>query len=76
MKTEDFPEDTPHLEKIKENAPEVLANGGYCIAGPDGEWIVEPVVVKEGLIVHSLDINRVVEERHNFDLTGHYPADN
>lgn len=72
MKIEDFPKDTPHLEKILKNAPRVLANGGSCIAGPDGEWIVEPVIYKEGLIVHDLNINRVLEERHNFDGAGHY----
>ena len=72
MKIKDFPEDTPHLGKILEKAPQVLANGGSCIAGPDGEWIVEPVVGKEGLIVHELNINRVLEERHNFDGAGHY----
>ena len=72
MKVEDFPEDTPHLEKILEKAPNVLANGGSCIAGPDGEWIVDPVLDKEDLIVQTLDFNRVLEERHNFDGPGHY----
>lgn len=72
MTREDFPPDTPHLEKILENAPAVLANGGSCIAGPDGEWIVAPVVGKEGLIVQTLDFNRVLEERQNFDVSGHY----
>lgn len=72
MKIKDFPEDTPHLEKILKNAPQVLANGGSCIAGPDGEWIMEPVLDKEGLFTNELDINRVLEERHNFDGAGHY----
>lgn len=72
MKVGDFPADTPHLQKILEKAPDVLANGGSCIAGPDGEWIVEPVTGKEGLIVKSLDFNRVLEERQNFDVSGHY----
>ena len=72
MKIEDFPEDTPHLQKIIKDAPNILANGGSCIAGPDGEWIVEPVVEKEGLIIESLDIDRVLEERQNFDGAGHY----
>lgn len=72
MKTKDFPADTPHLEKILEKAPDVLANGGSCIAGPDGEWVVEPVIDKEGLIIESLDFNRVLEERQNFDVSGHY----
>ena len=68
----DFPKDTPHLEAILKNAPETLANGGSCIAGPDGEWIVAPVLHKEGLIIQTIDFNRVLEERQNFDPVGHY----
>ena len=72
MSKEDFPKSTPHLDKILENAPETLANGGSCIAGPGGEWIIEPVLHKEGLIIETLDFNRVLEERQNFDPVGHY----
>jgi len=72
MSVEDFPVETPHLDKILENAANILENGGSCIAGPDGNWIVEPVVNQEGLIVESLDFNRVLEERQNFDPVGHY----
>ncbi len=72
MSKTDFPEDTPHLEKILEKSPDVLANGGSCIAGPDGEWILEPVLHKEGLILQTIDFNRVLEERQNFDPVGHY----
>jgi nitrilase len=72
MTQADFPKNTPHLDKILGKAPEVLGNGGSCIAGPDGEWLVEPVVNKEGLIYHALDFNRVYEERQNFDVVGHY----
>ena len=72
MKREDFPETTPHLAEILKKAPAVMANGGSCIAGPDGEWLVEPVLDREGLLYHSLDFNRVYEERQNFDPVGHY----
>ena len=72
MNKTDFPEGTPHLEKILEKSPDVLANGGSCIAGPDGEWILEPVLHKEGLIMQTIDFNRVLEERQNFDPVGHY----
>jgi len=72
MTRNDFPADTPHLDKIMANAPEVLTDGGSCIAGPNGEWIVSPVVGKEGLIIETLDFNRVLEERQNFDPAGHY----
>lgn len=72
MRKTDFPKDTPHIDKIVEKAPEVLANGGSCIAGPDGEWLVEPTLHKEGVFYHTLDFNRVLEERQNFDPVGHY----
>ncbi len=72
MRNGDFPAGTPHLDEILKNAPDMLANGGSCIAGPDGEWVVEPVVDKEGLIVGTIDFMRVLEERQNFDPVGHY----
>jgi len=72
MNKSDFPQNTPHYNEIIKNAPDSLANGGSCIAGPDGEWIVEPVINKEGLIIQTIDFNRVYEERQNFDPVGHY----
>ncbi len=72
MRMEDFPETTPHLPIILEKSPEILANGGSCIAGPDGNWIVSPQINTEGLIIETLDFNRVLEERQNFDPVGHY----
>ncbi|RIA08647.1 nitrilase [Flavobacteriaceae bacterium MAR_2010_72] len=72
MSNNDFPKNTPHLDKILKNAPATLANGGSCIAGPNGEWIVEPVLHQEGLIIQTIDVNRVLEERQNFDPVGHY----
>ena len=72
MRKSDFPQDTPYLDILCENAPEIMANGGSCIAGPDGEWILEPVVDDEGILYAELDINRVYEERQNFDPAGHY----
>lgn len=72
MAKKDFPDNTPHLDKILINAPDILANGGSCIAGPDGEWIIIPIINKEGLIIETLDFNRVLEERQNFDPVGHY----
>jgi nitrilase len=49
-----------------------LTDGGSCIAGPDGQWVVEPVVGKEGLFTGTIDFNRVLEERQNLDVAGHY----
>ncbi|MFD2563095.1 carbon-nitrogen hydrolase family protein [Aquimarina rubra] len=72
MRKEDFPPTTPHLDEILKKAPDVLGNGGSCIAGPDGEWILKPVLHKEGLLIETLDFNRVLQERQNFDPVGHY----
>lgn len=72
MTKSDFPQDTPHVEKILENAPDILANGGSCIAGPNGEWILEPVIGKEEIFYETLDFSMVLEERQNFDPVGHY----
>lgn len=72
MKVSDFPKDTPHLDAILEKAPQILGNGGSCIAGPDGEYIIAPDTETEGNIYHTLDFNRVYEERQNFDPVGHY----
>ena len=62
----------PHAERIREAAPEMLANGGTAIAGPDGSWIVPPVADVEQLVFADCDLRRVREERQNFDVMGHY----
>lgn len=50
----------------------LLHNGGSAIAGPDGEWIVEPVIGEERVITVEIERSRVLEERQNFDPAGHY----
>lgn len=72
MAKSDIPADLPYSDEIRKNAPEILSDGGSCICGPDGEWVVEPETGSEKLICADLDINRVYEERQNFDPSGHY----
>jgi nitrilase len=72
MRKEDFPKDTPHLDKILANCPDFLTDGGSCVVAPDGEWIIEPIVETEGVFIADLDFNKVLEERQNFDPVGHY----
>ena len=62
----------PHAALMMENAPDNIANGGSCIMKPNGEWLVEPIIDKEGLFIAELDINEVLKERQNFDVAGHY----
>jgi nitrilase len=72
MSIRDFPEETPYREEIIKNAVDPLTDGGSCIAGPDGEWVVEPILDREGLFTGIIDFNRVLEERQNMDVSGHY----
>lgn len=72
MRISDFPAETPYLDQIIEKAIDPLTDGGSCVAGPDGQWILEPVVGEEGLFTAELDFNRVLEERQNLDISGHY----
>jgi nitrilase len=72
LRTSDMPADTPMRDRIAARSGEFLGNGGSCLAGPDGEWIIEPQVGVEGIFTASLDHRRVLEERHNFDPAGHY----
>ncbi len=72
MRRQDFPENTLHLDKILENAPEILSNGGTCLAAPDGEWLIEPFCNEEKLVVAEINHRKVREERQNLDVAGHY----
>lgn len=72
MRRSDLPSHLPGIETIIANSPDFLADGGSCIAGPDGEWVVEPFVAEEKLMIAEIDHQRVRMERQNFDPTGHY----
>ena len=72
MRASDLPDDTPHRSAILADSDEFFADGGSCIAAPDGNWIVEPVENEEKLILATLQHQRVREERQNFDPAGHY----
>jgi nitrilase len=72
MRKADIPQTFTHRARITGDEQDFFANGGSCIAAPDGSWVVEPVIGEETLIVTMLDHARVREERQNFDLAGHY----
>ncbi|MCW8143073.1 carbon-nitrogen hydrolase family protein [Agrobacterium tumefaciens] len=71
LRKSDIPAGSP-AGAMLDSCPDVLANGGSCIAGPDGEWVVPPVTGREDLIVATLDHRIVRRERQTFDQAGHY----
>jgi len=72
LRRADIPESVPHAQLIIEHAPEMLGEGGSCIANPDGSWLVEPLAHEEQIIFADCAHQRVREERQNFDAMGHY----
>ncbi len=68
----DVPSDFPLYGELKEIGVTDYCRGGSAIAGPDGTWLVGPVVGEERLVVADLNLRRVAEERQNFDPTDHY----
>ena len=66
------PNDVPYADEIRRGGPEVMADGGSCIAAPDGSWVCEPVANQERLMVATIDHAMVRVERQNFDPAGHY----
>ena len=65
-------DDLPEAERLRAAMPEVAADGGSCIAEPDGEWLLAPEVGSEGLYLATLDAAKIREARQNFDPFGHY----
>jgi len=72
MRPEDIPLGTPHRDLILASSAGIEANGGSCIANPDGSWLLPPQLDVEGVFVAEIDHNLVLEERQNFDPVGHY----
>jgi len=72
MRREDIDPALPHAELLIETADDLMANGGSCVAGPDGNWLLEPVTGIEALRVVDIDHATVLEERHSLDVVGHY----
>ena len=71
LQREHITDDIPHQKMIIANCPEVLADGGSCIAAPDGSWLVAPYQ-EETLRYAELDYTMILRERQNFDPSGHY----
>jgi nitrilase len=69
---DDVQDSFPLADAVRAAVSTPFEDGGSCIAGPDGEWVVAPVVDEERLVCADIDLARVREERQNFDPTGHY----
>jgi nitrilase len=68
----DVPSDFALYDILDETDAWPAYDGGSAIAAPDGSWAVEPVSGEERLVSADVALAPVLEERQNFDATGHY----
>jgi len=72
LREQDVPADFPERARFVPTGGELLFDGGSCLAGPDGGWVIPPVTGEERVLSAEIAIERVLEERQNFDPAGHY----
>ena len=72
LRASDIPAGIPERARFVAEEGELLYNGGSCLAGPDGQWLIEPIVGVEQIAVAEIELDRVRQERQNFDPAGHY----
>ena len=66
----DFP--IKKLLNLEENQSKFWQNGGTVISDPKGNFVSDPLVGKEGIVYADIDFMESIEERQNFDYSGHY----
>jgi nitrilase len=72
MKASDFPNELKKPDYLITNPDKWILNGGSCVIGPDGKYILDPVFDKEDLIICELNTREVIKERMTLDTSGHY----
>ena len=72
MRVKDIPTELTLPDALKDKPEQMLLNGGSCIVGPDGQYVMEPVWGQEGVFTAEVDLNRCYEEKMSLDVTGHY----
>ncbi|MHA2356700.1 MAG: carbon-nitrogen hydrolase family protein, partial [Candidatus Thorarchaeota archaeon] len=67
LNVDEFP-----MKGVMESFDRNLLNGGTVICDPTGRFVAEPLVDEEGIIYADMDPLTAIEERQNFDISGHY----
>jgi nitrilase len=60
------------MKKIMESRSTSWQNGGSMIVDPKGKVVQGPLIDKEGILYADVDPLIAIQERQNFDISGHY----
>lgn len=78
LRSSDFSHlDTPEfpMKAVMEARTDSWQNGGSMIVDPRGSIIAGPLVDQEGILYADIEPQLVIQERQNFDYSGHYSLD-
>lgn len=65
-------EDEFPMKGEMESSDKNWMNGGTVVSDPTGQFLAEPLVDEEGIVYADMDPKTAIEERQNFDISGHY----
>jgi len=60
------------MKQIMESRTSSWQNGGSMIVDPTGKIVQGPLIDKEGILYENIDPLVAIQERQNFDISGHY----
>jgi len=73
MQVRDIPSELERPADLQNQPDAFILNGGSCIIGPDGQFLLEPQYEKAGLLMHKIEnLDRIYGESMALDVTGHY----
>jgi nitrilase len=71
VRKEDYPADLACYDELK-HLPTIMCRGGSAIINPFGEYLVDPLYNKEGVLYADLDLKLIDQGHLDFDVAGHY----
>lgn len=73
MQASDIPSALELPTHLAEKPETYLMNGGSCVIGPDGQFILPPQLEKENIFYCDLpNLKNTIQEKLNLDTAGHY----
>jgi len=72
MTVMDLPNEFELPSDLAQYPEKLLLNGGSCVIGPDGHYVMEPQYDQTSLLVQTIDLEQTLQERMTLDVSGHY----
>ena len=70
MAEKDLPGELGEQSKIDSDS--LILRGGSCVIAPDGQFILELVFDREGILTAEIDLSVIDQEKMTLDVSGHY----